>query len=42
MSGPLMFRTMQSEEKGISDWPKSLSTPERKLSGDTDGLKIAL
>jgi hypothetical protein len=42
MSGPLMFRTMQSEEKGISDWPESLSAPERKLSRGRDGLKIAL
>jgi len=42
MSGPLMCRTMQFEEKEISDSPKSVSAPERKPSGDNDGLKIAL
>jgi hypothetical protein len=42
-SGPLMYtRTIPSEEKDISDSSKSLSALERKLSGDTDGLKIAL
>lgn len=41
MSGPLICKTIQSEEKDISDSSKSLSALERKLSGDTDGLKIA-
>ena len=42
MSGPLICRTIQSEEKDTSDSPKSLSALERtrKLSGD-NGLKIA-
>jgi hypothetical protein len=39
MSGPLICRTVQSEEKELSDCSKSLSGPERKSSGDTDGLK---
>jgi len=37
-----MFRTMQLEEKRISDGPKSLSAPERKSSAAVDGLKMAL
>jgi hypothetical protein len=41
MSGPLICRTIQSEEKDISDSSKSLSALERKLSCDTDGLRIA-
>jgi hypothetical protein len=42
MSGPLMCRTMQFEENDISDWLKSLSAPEIKLSVGTDGFKMAL
>lgn len=41
MSGPLICKTIQSEEKDISDSSKSLSALERKFSGDMDGLKIA-
>jgi len=41
MSRPLICRTIQSEEKDISDSSKSLPALERELSGDTDRLKIA-
>jgi hypothetical protein len=42
MSGLLICnRMIQSEEKDISDSSKFPSALERKLSGETDGLKIA-
>jgi len=37
-----MCRTMQLEENDISDWLKSPSAPERKLSVGTEGFKMAL
>ena len=41
MSGPLICRKIQSDEKDIYDSSKSFPALERKSSGDTDGLKIA-